>query len=149
MQERGSPGENQSSSWLLWVVAIASLEHLQCLLCTEDPQHRGSLPTPSSCVSSLFPSPSTALASLLCAWIIYTFIKKLDIQVPSTDSSRTLIWAQPSVATYGAKTGLGFCLLCLHDFTMRYYCIACPICLTGSSMRLSPPSLLQEQARKP
>lgn len=148
VKERSSPGENQSSSRLLWVVAIAPLEHLPCLLCTGDPQHKGSLPTPSSYVSFLLPSPSTALASLLYAWIIYTFIKKVDIQVPSTDSNRTLIWAESTVATYGAKMGLGFCLLCFHGLTMRCYCIACVICRTGSSLRLFPPSLLQEQARK-
>lgn len=148
MQERSSPGENQSSSWLLWVVAIAPLEHLQCLLCTGEPQHRGSLPTPSSYVSFLLPSPSTALDSPPCAWIIYTLIKKLDIEMPSTDSSTISMWAESTVANYGAKMGLGFCLLCLHGFTMRCFCIACAICLTGSSLRLFPSSLLQEQARK-
>lgn len=148
MQERSSPGENQSSSWLLWMVEIAPLEHLQCLLCTGDPQHRGRLPTPSLYMAFLLPSPSTALASLLCAWIIYIFIKKLDIQVPSTVSSRTLIWAEFMVDIYGAKMGSGICLLSLHDFTMRCYSTVCAICLTGSSLRLFPSSSLQEQARK-
>lgn len=106
-----------------------------------DPQHRGSLPIPSS--NLLLPSPSTALPSLLCAWIIYAFIKQLDMQVPSTVSSRTLIWA--TVSIYGAKMGLGIYLLCLHGFTMRCYCIVCAICLTGSSLRLFPSSLLRNK----
>lgn len=119
VKERSSPGENQSSSRLLWVVAIAPLEHLPCLLCTGDPQHKGSLPTPSSYVSFLLPSPSTALASLLYAWIIYTFIKKVNIQVPSTDLGWVYccyLWSKDGV-------GVLFALLSWPYHEMLLYCM--------------------------
>lgn len=68
------------------------------------------------------------------------------MQVASAELSRTKIWAKSAVDICGEKMGLGFCLLCLYDVTVRSYHISCAIRLPGYSLRLFPSSLLQEQA---
>lgn len=131
---------------------MAPSKHLGCPLCTgrSSAQRPASLHLPHTrpclLLSQSTGGGGTALASLLCAWIIYIFKKKLAIQVTSIDFSRTKSWAKSTVDIYGEKMGLGFCLLCLFDSTMRSYHIACVIHLTGCSLRLFPSSLLQEQA---
>lgn len=92
-------------------MVMAPSKHLGCPLCTgrSSAQRPASLYLPHTCPCLLLSQSTggggTALASLLCAWIIYIFKKKLAIQVTSTDFSRTKIWAKSTVDIYGEKDG--------------------------------------------